>query len=77
MQLSEPGFRVTFHRSTLKPEREGEPSRWVFVAGRIHTTGYPVLVGLGLWAEQPNAIGRLNLEPNQWLDVLRVQQAAR
>ena len=33
----------------------------------------PVLLGLGLWTDEPNTIGRVNLGPQQWLDVLRLR----
>jgi len=72
-QLSHQGFINSFHRCTIKPEREGAPSRWVLVAGRIVLAHQPVLLGLGLWADEPNTLGRLNLEPHQWLDVLRLR----
>lgn len=72
-QLSQQGFLVLFHRCTATPEGEGEPSRWVFVAGRVVVSKQPVLVGLGLWADEPNAVGRVNLEARQWLDVLRLR----
>jgi hypothetical protein len=72
-QLSAQGFTASFHRCTLKSEREGDPSRWVLVAGRAMLGKQPVLLGLGLWAGEPNAIGRLTLEPHRWLDVLRLR----
>jgi hypothetical protein len=73
-QLSAQGFTTAFHRNMHKPEAEGEPSRWVLVAGRAQIGRQGVLVGLGLWAERPNTIGRLTLDPHQWLDVLRLQR---
>jgi hypothetical protein len=27
-----------------------------------------------LWADKPNMLGHINLEPHQWLDVLRLQR---
>jgi hypothetical protein len=72
-QLSQHGFAAVFHRCTPKHEEEGEPSRWVFVAGRTLLGRQPVLLGLGLWADEPNTLGRINLEPHQWLDVLRLR----
>ena len=72
-QLSRQGFTVAFHRCTIKSDAEGEPSRWVLVAGRAMVGRQPVLVGLGLWATQPHNLGRMTLEPHQWLDVLRLR----
>jgi hypothetical protein len=72
-QLSRKGFTAVFHRCTVKTEPEGQPSRWVLVAGRAMLGRQPVLLGLGLWAGEPNTIGRLTLEPHQWLDVLRLR----
>jgi hypothetical protein len=71
-QLSHQGFTVAFHRRTRKPDADGLPSRWVLVAGRAQIGRLAVLLGLGLWADEPNALGRISLEPHQWLDVLRL-----
>jgi hypothetical protein len=72
-QLSQQGFTATFHRCTIRSEPEGEPSRWVLVVGRAMMGKQPMLLGLGLWAAEANTIGRLTLEPHQWLDVLRLR----
>jgi hypothetical protein len=74
-QLSQHGFVVAFHRCTPKREPDGEPSRWVLLAGRALFGRQPVLLGLGLWADEPNTIGRVNLEPHQWLDVMRLRSS--
>jgi hypothetical protein len=76
-QLSHQGFAASFHRRTPRPEPEGEPSRWVLAAGRAHAGRQPVLLGLGLWTDEPNTLGRLTLEPHQWLDVLRLRSPER
>ncbi len=72
-QLSHQGFGAYFHRSMLTSEREGNPSNWALIAGRAKVGGQPVLVGLGLWTDEPNSIGRVTLEPHQWRDVLRLR----
>jgi hypothetical protein len=72
-QLSQHGFVAAFHRCTPKHEPDGEPSRWVLLAGRALLGRQPVLLGLGLWADEPTTLGRVNLEPHQWLDVLRLR----
>jgi hypothetical protein len=74
-QLSRQGFTVKFHRMTQRPEEEGEPSRWVLVAGESPARPRPLLVGLALACAEANHIGRLTLEPGQWNDVLRVRAA--
>ena len=76
-QLSHPGFTASFHRCTVKSEAEGEPSRWVLAAGRAMVGRQAVLLGLGLWATEPNTVGRLTLEPHQWLDVLRLRSGEK
>ena len=73
-QVSHHGFNAAFHRRTSKAARRGEPSRWVLVAGRAQLGRQTLMVGLGLWADQPNTIDRVTLEPHQWLDVLRLKQ---
>jgi hypothetical protein len=72
-QMSQHGFHATFHRNTPKAAGRGESSRWVLVSGRIQAARQPILLGLGLWADQPNTLDRITLEPNQWLDVLRIR----
>jgi hypothetical protein len=72
-QLSQQGFVAAFHRCTPRHEPDGEPSRWVLIAGRALVGRQPVLLGLGLWADEPHTVGRVNLEPHQWLDVLRLR----
>jgi hypothetical protein len=71
-QVSQHGFAAAFHRHTRKAAGRGELSRWVLLAGRAQAGRQPVMVGLGLWADEPNAIDRVNLEAYQWLDVLRL-----
>ncbi|HZT80270.1 MAG TPA: hypothetical protein VFA26_08615 [Gemmataceae bacterium] len=71
-QMSQHGFTASFHRHTPKAAGRGEPSRWVLLAGRAQAGRQPVMVGLGLWADEPNTLDRVNLEPHQWLDVLRL-----
>jgi hypothetical protein len=74
-QLSQHGFNSVFHRCTLKPEPEGEPSQWILVSGRTQFGRQPLLLGLGLWADEANTVGRMTLEQHQWLDVLRLRSA--
>jgi hypothetical protein len=72
-QLSNQGFSVTFQRLVKKPEPEGKRSRWTLVAGRNPPGRLPLLVGLALYTDQPTTLGRFNLEPDRWGDVLRVR----
>jgi hypothetical protein len=74
-QISQHGFSAAFHRHTPRAAGRGEPSRWVLVAGRAEVGRQRVMVGLGLWADEPNTIGRVTLGPHQWLDVLRLQHS--
>jgi hypothetical protein len=72
-QLSSQGFAAAFHRRMSKREPEGQPSHWILVAGPTPPRPHPVLLGLALWADVANPIGRLTLEPSQWSSVLRIQ----
>jgi hypothetical protein len=72
-QLSNTGFAPVFHRLTEKPEPDGQPSRWVLVAGQARAGGKPVLLGLALWADEASTLGRLTLDQSRWGEVLRVQ----
>jgi hypothetical protein len=71
-QMSHHGFTAAFHRHTRKAAGRGEASRWVLLAGRAQAGRQAVMVGLGLWADEPNTLDRVNLEQHQWLDVLRL-----
>jgi hypothetical protein len=72
--MSNVGFGIAFHRRMRKPETDGNPSQWVLVAGRAQVGRMPMMIGLALWADKPNMLGHINLEPHQWLDVLRLQR---
>jgi hypothetical protein len=74
-QMSHHGFTVSFHRHTPKAALRGEPSRWVLLAGRAQIGRKQLMIGLGLWSDEPTTIDRVNLEPHQWLDVLRLVTA--
>ncbi len=73
-QVSRHGFAAAFHRHTPKAAARGEPSRWILVAGRAPVGRHGILLGLGLWADEPNTIDRLTLEGHQWLDVIRLKE---
>lgn len=73
-QLSQQGFATAFFRHTLTGVKEGKSSPWVLVAGRPQFNQPVVLLGLAFLADEPNNLGRLSLEPHQWLDVLRIRE---
>jgi hypothetical protein len=72
-QLSHEGFAHTFHRNTVPPEGENEPSCWVMLAGQAMVNRHQVLLGLALQALKPNTIGRRTLKSHEWASVLRVR----
>ena len=74
-QLSQQGFATAFFRNTITGTKEGQPSPWVLVAGRSQFHTPALLLGLALWADEPNNLGRVSLEPHQWLDVLRLRES--
>jgi hypothetical protein len=71
-QVSHQGFAAAFHRHTPRAAERGDPSRWVLLAGIAQLGRQQMMVGLGLWADEPISMSRVNLKPNQWLDVLRL-----
>jgi hypothetical protein len=75
-QVSHQGFAAAFHRHTPKAAGRGEPSRWVMLAGRAQVGRQALMIGLGLWADEPITIDRVNVQPHQWLDVLRLVPVA-
>jgi hypothetical protein len=72
-QLSAEGFARQFHHHTPLPEGEGQPSRWVLVAGRVKAAGQSFMLGLGLQALNPTPLGRRTLQPHDWPTVLRLR----
>jgi hypothetical protein len=76
-QLSQQGFATGLFRHTVAPQKEGQPSPWVLVAGRSQFNQPALLLGLAFWAKEPNNVGRVSLEPHQWLDVLRIKETNR
>ena len=72
-QLSNQAFGVVFHRHVKRPEPDGQPSRWILVAGQTPARPRPLLVGLVVESASPCAVGRLTLKPEQWTEVVRVQ----
>src|SRR5262249_42024741 len=72
-QLSKQGLAPPFHRETERGEPEGKPSRWILVAGPASSARKPILLGLALWADAPNSLGRLTLDAARWGEVLRIQ----
>ena len=74
-QLSQQGFATAFFRHTVTDAKEGQPSPWILVAGRSQLNQPAVLLGLAISADEPNNLGRLSLEPHQWLDILRIRES--
>jgi hypothetical protein len=72
-QLSYEGFAKHFHRNTPLPEGEGQPSRWVLVAGRAKVGGQSFMLGVGLQAIAPTPMGRRTLQPHEWPTVFRIR----
>lgn len=71
-QMSNKGFSLTFNRMLRRPEKPGQPSRWILVAGQTPPRPRPVMLGLALLADEPNAVGHLTLTSEQWPNILRV-----
>jgi hypothetical protein len=72
-QLSSHGFPAVFHRLARTKEADTEPSHWILIAGATPPRPRTVLLGLGLWTEEPTTIGRLSMEPREWALSLHVQ----
>jgi hypothetical protein len=72
-QLSAHGFSAVFHRLTRKPEADGEPSRWLLIAGPTPPRPRPVLVGLALWTDESTTVGRISMQPTQWVSSIFIQ----
>jgi hypothetical protein len=72
-QLSSHGFPAVFHRLAHTKEGDAEPSRWILLGGATPPRPRTVLLGLGLWTDEPTTIGRLSMEPRDWALSLHVQ----
>jgi hypothetical protein len=72
-QWSTQGFARLFHSRTPLPEGEGQPSRWVLVAGRVKTAQQSFFLGLGLEALNPTPLGRRTLKAHEWPAALRIR----
>jgi hypothetical protein len=73
-QMSQQGFATAFFRHTITGTKEGQQSPWVLVAGKSQFNQPILLIGLALWADEPNNLGHVTLEPHQWLDVIRLKE---
>jgi hypothetical protein len=73
MQLSYQGFANHFHRNMLVPEKEGELTPWVIVAGRAKLGKNQIMVGFAMQALKPTTVGRLTVEAHEWESKLRVR----
>lgn len=71
-QISNKGFSFTFNRMMRKPEKIGQPSRWILIAGQTLSRPRPVMLGLAVLADEVNSVGHLTLRPEQWGTLLRV-----
>jgi hypothetical protein len=71
-QLSNVGFAQTFFRRVFRPEPRGRMSNWVRVAGPAKAGATPLLLGMAFLADEPTDIDELDLNGNEWLDVVRV-----
>lgn len=71
-QLSNKGFAMTFNRMMVKPERPGQPSRWITIAGPTQPRPRPLMLGLVVQTEEPTAVGHLSPAPDQWATTVQV-----
>ncbi len=71
-QLTSAGFAQNFFRRVIRPEARGRMSHWVRVAGPTKAGGTPFLLGLALLADEQTDLDELDLDGNEWFDVVRV-----
>jgi hypothetical protein len=72
VQYSNVGFAQSFFRRVLRPEPRGRMSNWVRVAGLAKSGATPILLGMAFLADEPTDVDELNLDGNEWLDVLKI-----
>jgi hypothetical protein len=73
MQVSYEGFAKHFHRNTITPEEEGEPTPWVIVAGRCKLGKQQIMLGLAARALKPTTVGRRTYDSHEWASAVRVR----
>jgi hypothetical protein len=71
-QLSAHAFPAIFNRLVHSPDPEGRPSRWVLLAGPTPPRPRPLLLGMALLTDEPTTIGRMTMEPSQWVSLLQI-----
>jgi hypothetical protein len=72
-QLSAHGFPAVFQRSIHGAGPDGQPSRWVLMAGPTPPRPRSLLLGLVLWTDEATNIGRLTVEHSQWIAGLNIE----
>ena len=72
-QLSSHGFPAVFHRLVHRNRAGWRAVSLGALAGATPPRPRTVLLGLGLWTEEPTTIGRLAMEPRDWTLSLHVQ----
>lgn len=73
MQLSYEGFTKHFHRNMITPEKPGELSPWVLLAGRAKLGKQQIMLAFALQAVKPTTIGHKTIDAHEWVSVLRVR----
>jgi hypothetical protein len=73
LQVSYEGFSKHFHRNTITPEAEDEPTPWVIVAGRCKLGKQQIMLGLAALALKPTTVGRRTYDSHEWAQAVRVR----
>ena len=74
VQISYQGFATHFHRNTIIPEEEGEPTPWIVVAGRVKLAGkQQFMLGMALVAMKPTTVGRRTYDSHDWATAVKVR----
>jgi hypothetical protein len=69
-------FRATLEKSVKFPERIGEPSPWIIVAGEALLPQGPVHWGLGLYTNEPTAYRIIEVPSGQSASILGIREAS-
>jgi hypothetical protein len=73
IQVSYEGFAKHFHRNTITPEEEDEPTPWVIVAGRCKLGKQQIMLGMAALAVKPTTVGRRTYDSHEWAEAVRVR----
>jgi len=76
-QYSSSGFPFHFFSKVVSPDKKGNLSNWSLLAGTVPLGKFKVHVGMAIEFMEQNNLGWLEVQPDQWMNVLDVRQSGK